>query len=123
AVVAPSISDQELNVLHQAGVRGVRLNVLFGGGVGFDAMETLAARIAPLGWHIQFLLDARELPVLLPRLAALPCPIVIDHMGHTPVSLGISHTGFQALLSLVRNHDVWVKLSGAYRISSEFDQF
>ncbi|AEC21783.1 dicarboxylic acid hydrolase [Pusillimonas sp. T7-7] len=123
AVVAPTVSDQELEKLHQAGVRGVRLNVLFGGGVGFDAMETLAKRIAQLGWHMQLLLDARELPTLLPRLTALSCPIVIDHMGHMPASLGVDHDGFQALLSLVRNHQTWVKLSGAYRLSTDFDQF
>lgn len=118
AVVAPDVSDNELADLAAAGVRGLRLNVLFGGGVGFDALETLASRIAGLGWHLQFLLDARELPALAPRLERLPVPFVVDHMGHMPTAAGFDHPGFQTLLRLVRDCGCWVKLSGAYRTSS-----
>ncbi|WP_454725570.1 MULTISPECIES: amidohydrolase family protein [Cupriavidus] len=122
-VVAPDVTDRELENMHAAGVRGLRINVLFGGGIGFDAMETLAHRIAGLGWHMQFLLDARQLPELLPRMRKLPVPGVIDHMGHMPVASGIGSPGFQALLRLVRDHGWWAKLSGAYRISDQFDRF
>jgi 2-pyrone-4,6-dicarboxylate lactonase len=123
AVVDADIDDAQLQRLHAAGVRGVRLNVLFGGGVGFDSMDKLAARIAPLGWHMQLLMDIRQLPELLPRMSKLPCPVVIDHMGHMPVSEGLSHPGFQALLSCVRDLGWWVKLSGAYRISDLPDEY
>lgn len=85
-VVAPTVTDSELADMHAAGVRGLRINVLFGGGIGFDAMETLAHRIAGLGWHMQFLMDARQLPELLPRMRKLPVPGVVDHMGHMPVA-------------------------------------
>lgn len=123
AVVDATIDDAELHRLHDAGVRGVRLNVLFGGGVGFDSMDALAARIAPLGWHMQFLMDIRQLPELLPRMSKLPCPVVIDHMGHMPVSEGTAHPGFQALLGCVRDLGWWIKLSGAYRISDQADDY
>jgi 2-pyrone-4,6-dicarboxylate lactonase len=116
-VVDSAVTDRELEDMAAAGVVGCRFNVLFGGGVGFDELEALAARVAPLKWHIQFLLDARHLPELAPRLARLPVPIVIDHMGHMPTSVGVSHPGFQTLLALLRNEDCWVKLSGAYRLS------
>jgi predicted TIM-barrel fold metal-dependent hydrolase len=118
AVVAPDVSDRELEDLAAAGVRGLRLNVLFGGGIGFDALETLASRIAGLRWHLQFLLDARELPALAPRLERLPVPFVVDHMGHMPTAVGLDHPGFQTLLRLVRDRGCWVKLSGGYRTSS-----
>lgn len=117
AVVTEEVSDQQLAEMHAAGVRGLRINVLFGGGTGFAAMERLAARIAPMGWHMQFLMDARQLPELLPRMKRLPCPCIVDHMGHMPVALGLDHPGFQALLHMVRDHGWWAKLSGAYRIS------
>lgn len=116
AVVDPDIDGAELERMHALGVRGLRLNVLFGGGTGLDAMGRLAARIAPLGWHLELLLDARQLPDLLPRIAGLPVPVVIDHMGHMPAELGTAHPGFQALLSLVRDHRAWAKVSGVYRI-------
>jgi predicted TIM-barrel fold metal-dependent hydrolase len=117
AVVAPDVGDDELEVLHAAGVRGIRINVLFGGGVAIDEMERLAARVAPLGWHIQLLIDARNLPELGPRMMKLPVEVVFDHMGHMPVSAGIVHPGFQWMLRLVQEGKAWVKLSGAYRIS------
>ncbi len=122
-VVAPTVTDRELEDMHAAGVRGLRINVLFGGGVGFDAMETLAHRIAALGWHMQFLMDVRQLPELMPRMRKLAVPGVVDHMGHMPVAAGTDHPGFQALLHMVREHGWWTKLSGAYRISDDFDSY
>jgi 2-pyrone-4,6-dicarboxylate lactonase len=124
AVVTPEVTDHELEAMHAAGIRGLRINVLFpGAGLSFDAMEILARRIAPLGWHMQFLVEGRELPGLLPRMRKLPCPGVIDHMGHMPAALGFQHPGFQAVRELVANHGWWTKLSGAYRISEDAPDF
>ena len=116
-VIAPDVADRELEALAAAGVVGARFNVLFGAGIGLEQLERIGARVAPLGWHIQLLVDVRHLPELAPRLARLPVPVVFDHMGHLPASLGVAHQGFQTLLSLLREHDCWVKLSGAYRLS------
>jgi 2-pyrone-4,6-dicarboxylate lactonase len=110
-VVSPDVSERELTTMHEAGVRGLRLNVLYGGGVGLDAADTLAAKIADMGWHLQLLLDARHLPELMPRLKKLAVPIVVDHMGHMPVALGTRDSGFQALQHLLRDHGWWTKLS------------
>lgn len=123
AVAAPDVSERELAAMHDAGVRGLRLNVLFGGGVSLDAMETLAAKVGPMGWHLQLLLDARQLPELMPRVRKLTLPVVVDHMGHMPVALGMSHPGFQALRHLMADHGWWTKLSGAYRISEQRPDF
>ncbi len=124
AVVDANVSDHELQTLHDAGVRGLRLNVLFGGGIGFDAMEKLAARIAPMGWHLQFLADvARFDSDLLTRLQRLPCPGVLDHMGFASAAEGTESAGFKTLTQLVRDAGFWVKLSGANRISSQFETF
>ena len=119
AVVDASVGERELIRLNDGGIRGLRLNVLFGGGVGIDALEPLAERIADMGWHIQLLLDARDLVELAPRLRRLPVPAVVDHMGHMKISSGIDHPGFQTLVDLVRDGICWVKLSGNYRISAE----
>jgi 2-pyrone-4,6-dicarboxylate lactonase len=116
AVVEADVDDRELARLDAGGIRGVRLNLLFGGGVGLQALETLSGRIADMGWHVQLLLDARDLVELAPRLRRLPVAVVIDHMGHMNVAHGMDHPGFQALLDLVREGVCWVKLSGNYRI-------
>lgn len=118
-VVEPDVSDGELEALAAAGVVGLRINVLFGGGIGFEAIEPLARRIAPLGWHLQFLIDGKGLIEIGPRLESLPVPFVIDHMGYADAAAGVGQPGFQALLNLLRNGDGWVKLSGAYRLSKQ----
>lgn len=116
AVIPLGLPDRELAALKEAGVVGLRLNVLFGGGIGLDAMEAYGALAHEMGWHLQFLLDARDLPPIAGRLSRLQVPLVFDHMGHMPASAGVEHPGFQALLGLVRDGH-WVKLSGAFRDS------
>ena len=117
AVVPADVPEAEIARLDAAGFRGVRLNVLFKGGTGLEAMERLAARIAPFGWHIQLLVDGRELPELKPRLRKLPVDIVVDHMGHMPATLGLDHPAFVTLCDLLRAGRTWVKLSAAYRVT------
>jgi 2-pyrone-4,6-dicarboxylate lactonase len=117
AVVAPDISEAELDVLDAAGVRGLRCNELFGGGIGLEAMETLAKRIAHRGWHLQLLIDGPRLLSASARLARLPVPFVVDHMGYIPAANGVGDPGFQELCKLLKEADCWVKISGANRIS------
>lgn len=118
AVIPLGLPDKELAALKDAGVVGLRLNILYGGGVGFEQLDDYAALAAEMGWHLQFLIDAGDLPALAPKLAKLPVPFVVDHWGHFPVSRGIADPGFQTLVSLVRD-GAWVKLSGAYRNTVE----
>lgn len=115
AVAPPDWPARDYQALRDAGVVGLRLNTLYGGGMGMAELERYGALCRDLGWHLQLLLDARDLPELAPRLRRLPVPVVVDHMGHFPAALGVESPGFQALLSLVRD-GAWVKLSGAYRL-------
>lgn len=119
AVVDNAVTDADLERMHAAGVRGVRINVLFGGGVGFDLVEALAPRIAPLGWHMQFLIDVSADDVPWPAMERLTIPMVIDHMGHMDVRKGVGNRGFQRMLALMQVGRCWVKLSGAERISAQ----
>jgi predicted TIM-barrel fold metal-dependent hydrolase len=118
AVIPLGLPDRELAALKEAGVVGLRLNVLYGGGIGFEQVERYGALAREMGWHLQFLLDAKDLPGMAGSLAALPVPFVVDHWGHFPVSRGLEDPGFRTLLSLVRD-GAWVKLSGAYRNTVE----
>lgn len=118
AVIDPAIKESDLADLHDTGFRGVRINLLFKGGLAMKVLEQIARLIQPLGWHVQLLVDGRDLPELAPRLRKLPVPFVIDHMGHMPASVGVQHPGFQTLLQLARE-GCWAKLSGPYRISGQ----
>jgi len=118
AVVPPDSAERELAGMKDAGVVGLRLNILYGGGIGFEQLESYGALCREFGWHLQFLVDAKDLVRLAPRLARLPVPFVVDHMGHFPTSRGVRDEGFRTLVSLVRD-GAWVKLSGAYRLTVE----
>ena len=110
--------DKVYRDLAGAGVVGLRLNVLYGGGMGLERIADYGALCRELGWHLQLLIDARTLPPIAARIAALPVPVVVDHMGHFPTSAGVGDPGFQALVGLVRD-GAWVKISGAYRLTVE----
>lgn len=119
AVIAPDCSDRERAALDEAGVVGLRINMMYrGGGIDFDQIETYGEICRELGWHLQFLIDAGDLPALATRLAKLPVPFLVDHMGHFPTSRGVDCPGFTTLLALVRD-GAWVRLSGAYRNSAQ----
>lgn len=118
AVIPLDCPERERAALKDAGVVGLRINVLYGGGIGFEQVEKYASLCKEMGWHLQFLVDARELPALASRLSKLPVPFLVDHMGHFPTSEGVGNEGFKTLVSLVRD-GAWVRLSGAYRNTNE----
>jgi predicted TIM-barrel fold metal-dependent hydrolase len=118
-MVAPNdVTDQVLQDMHEAGARGLRFNVDLKGGVGFDDLETLAARIKPMDWHIQVFAQPSTFLEAAHRLEELPCDVVIDHMGHVPAADGVHDLAFQRLLAMLRAGRTWVKVSGPYRLTS-----
>jgi predicted TIM-barrel fold metal-dependent hydrolase len=125
AVIDATTSERELREMHQAGVRGVRVNLETGGVHDPDQagalLERAAARVAPLGWHVQ---TYTSLPVLAPLaglIARLPTPVVIDHFGRAPAALGTAQPGFAALLDLVASGKAYVKLSAPHRVNADPD--
>lgn len=123
AVVDADVPMAELKRLDSGGIRGARINMLFAGGIGLDDLEPLAHRIADLGWHFQLLIDGPTVAGLEARLANLPVPVVIDHMGHVQTKDGLAQAGFEALRRLVARGNTWVKLSGNYRMSRQRPAF
>ena len=124
AVIDEKISDSELEDMHQAGVRGVRLNLKSKGSVlGIDAAPRIAERIKARGWHLQFFLDTRDMPDIDKELVKLPVDIVIDHFGHIASADGVNAPGFQTLMRLTRHPRCWFKLIGPYRLSRKPPMF
>lgn len=115
-VVKPDVADAELDRLNRAGARGLRFMTL-GGTLGWDVMDGLAARIRPLGWHVQIQLDGRTIAAHADQIARLPVPAVIDHVGKYLEPVPVDHPSFQALLRLVAGGNVWIKLSAPYETS------
>ncbi len=121
AVLAPETPRAELEKLDAAGVRGLRLNLItLPARHAGDPAELIAAYerlLAPLGWHLQIFAGAETLASLEPVLARCAVTSAIDHMGLPDSTAGIAQPGFQALLRLLKEKHVWVKLAGADRIT------
>jgi D-galactarolactone isomerase len=116
-VVPPDVDDAELARLHAGGMRGVRFMMLAGGVLPWSALEPLAERIAPLGWHINLQLDGRDLPQFEERLHALPCLLVIDHLGKFLGPVATAADSVQSLHRLLDGGRCWIKLSAPYESS------
>ena len=118
AVVNDEVSDAELARMHKLGVRGLRLNLRNSNGAAGDLAPRLAARIAPLGWHLQFRINAEDFTAIGPMLRALPCDFIIDHIGQVPIADGVNGEAFRAILDLTQGGRCWVKLSAPMRMSA-----
>ena len=125
AVGGAELTASSLRQWHAAGVRGLRANEFrrdgkpyYQNGVGLAEIEPLLPLMAELGWHLQLWIDTRDLPGLLPALARVPVPVVIDHMGRMDHRHGTAHPGFQALVRGVAEGRLWAKLSGTYRLGA-----
>ncbi len=120
ATVRRDVTDEQLRSMHAAGVRGVRFNFVKRL-VDFTPREELmeiAARIAPLGWHVIVYFEAVDLPGLWDFFTALPTTLVIDHMGRPDVSKPVDGAEFELFMRLMREHpNVWSKVSCPERLS------
>ncbi len=124
AVVEADVSDRELEDLHAAGVRGVRINLASATeGLTLADGVRLAPRLKALGWHLQFYLDLPKMPEAEAQLAALPITIVIDHFARCPAHDGIHSPAFKALLRLVSRDNCYAKAMGPYFISKQAPLF
>jgi predicted TIM-barrel fold metal-dependent hydrolase len=98
------VTDREIQLLHEAGVRAVRFNVQRGGSEKVEHLEQLSRRVFDLvGWHTELYINSVMLKELLPVLKLLP-GVSIDH-------LGLSKEGLPYLLELV-SYGAKVKATG-----------
>lgn len=117
AVVDPLSSDEELDLLAQAGVVGIRLNLL---GLPLPDLadatwQSLLRKAAKRNWHVEIHRAASDLPALIPHVLAAGCQVVVDHFGRPDPEAGEMDSGFRYLLTLGSEGRVWVKLSASYR--------
>ena len=120
ASVSRDVTDDVLQAMHNAGVRGVRFNFLRRL-VDFTPKEVLleiAGRIAPLGWHVVVYFEAQDLPELWDFFTTLPTDVVVDHMGRPDVTRPVDGPEFELFVRLLREHpNVWSKVSCPERLS------
>lgn len=121
ATVGRDISESELRLLHQAGVRGVRFNFVKRL-VDFtprEVLQEIAERITHLGWHVVVYFEAADLATLWDFFTTLPTTVVVDHMGRPDVGKAVDGPEFELFVRLLREHtNIWSKVSCPERLSS-----
>ncbi|XPF94803.1 amidohydrolase family protein [Colwellia sp. RE-S-Sl-9] len=121
ATVKSTISDEELQALDFAGVKGVRFNFVkrLVDTLPFDSLESIAHRIKKLGWHIVIYFEAQDLAQYYDFFTSLPVTIVVDHMGRPDVSKPVKGSDFDLFIKLLSDNDnFWSKVSCPERISN-----
>ncbi len=81
ATVKPEVSDEELRLLDEAGVRGVRFNFVrrLVDTTPREVLLEIARRVASLDWHVVIYFEAADLPEFYDFFASPP-----DHGGGRP---------------------------------------
>jgi len=110
-----------LKRLDEQGFRGVRFNYVkhLGTPPPIDDVIKLGGKLAALGWHVQIHMESSLISELAPSLKLSPVPVVIDHMGRVDAGQGLDQATFRHLLKLLEDEKIWVKVSGAERISRQ----
>ncbi|NGM21559.1 amidohydrolase family protein [Roseomonas stagni] len=111
-----TVTDATLTEWHEAGIRALRFvemrapggTARYPGAIGVDTLKLLAPRLRALGWQAHLWASASQLAELLPGLAPLGVPLVIDHCG---MPAAADDPGFAQLLSLLRDGLAWVKIT------------
>jgi 2-pyrone-4,6-dicarboxylate lactonase len=122
ALLTPAMSEAEVDRLDEAGVRGVRLHFHFphlGAPMPREDMRKVIALAEPYGWHIAMYLGGHGVVDHYEFITSIEAPVVIDHMARIDVGEGLNGKAFSVLRRLLDRGNIWVKLSGADRITKQ----
>lgn len=121
AVVDPSVPTDELLRLSDAGVVGVRLNLI---GLPLPDLNLPVWRahletLARLDWQVEVQCKAPEHALLAPRLIDAGVTLVVDHFGLPNPKDGPDDAAYETLLALGASRRLWIKLSAPYRLGPD----
>jgi predicted TIM-barrel fold metal-dependent hydrolase len=125
AVIDDKTTEQDLDRMAAAGIRGIRLNLATSGQTTDAAAvrQRFTAAINRIkkmrNWHLQIYTSAASITAIKELVFASPVPVVFDHFGGIKAALGPEQPGFADLVDLVRAGNAYVKVSGAYRASTQ----
>lgn len=120
AVLAADTNVTELDRLHAIGVRGLRVNLQSHAGAALDqALNEVRGAVQLClrhGWHLQMFVDRQTVMALKSEIMGLAVPVVFDHFAGLSLQ-GVDDKASQAVLELLSSGQVWIKLSGTYRVA------
>jgi 2-pyrone-4,6-dicarboxylate lactonase len=119
ALLTSTTTPRELAELDDAGVCGARIHFLSHLGAAPDrsAQQAVLAMVADLGWHAEIHLEGHGVIDHAGMIASIRSKVVIDHMARVDLREGLGSRAVGSLLTLLDTGNVWVKVSGADRVS------
>jgi predicted TIM-barrel fold metal-dependent hydrolase len=120
AILYPEVTESELDRLHAAGVRGIRIYFGKGRVPSTEEFSSLSRRAADRNWSIN-IVGKRDDEVLLDWQQVFleaACPIIVDHFGWSPQPAGPASATAQMILRMLDTGKHYVKLSGVYLSSA-----
>lgn len=124
AVVEADTSEAQLDELAEAGVVGIRLNLIGKSLADYvsPAWTALFERLARRGWQVEIQRGIDDVARIGAAILATGVVVVIDHFGLPSAGIDPSNPSHQAFLQLLGHERVWLKLSAAYRSHSDQQQ-
>jgi predicted TIM-barrel fold metal-dependent hydrolase len=110
-IIDETTTDKDLAMMDRAGCRGIRFTIGEGVEGARKSLEWAGQRVKPYGWYISAGGLLSRLDALADTIAASPVPVVFDHFVGATAQLGVTQAGFQSLLKLLKEGNVYVKLS------------
>ena len=121
-VIDEKTSDQELVKMVSMGARGIRMNLstsgIFDAQVARKQLIEVAQRIKDFDLHIQIYASAKVLADIADTIYTLPVPVVLDHFASIKADRFKEQAELPVILDLLKSDQIYIKLSGIYRISS-----
>jgi predicted TIM-barrel fold metal-dependent hydrolase len=120
-IIDDSVSDTELQRLHEAGMRGVRFNFVrqFKMAPDPQSFRRLLDRIRPYGWYVKLFIGADEIADHIDTFRTVTAPVLIDHMGRTPPD----HPARKVVVDMLKRENVWMLLGNGHRMSAQASGF
>ncbi|WP_217474785.1 amidohydrolase family protein [Stutzerimonas stutzeri] len=120
AVVDADISETQLDELAEAGVVGVRLNLIGKPLTDYrgPVWQALFKRLAVRGWQVEIQRGIEDLALIVPSILESGVQLVIDHFGLPTGGIDAEKPNHRAFLDVLADPRVWLKLSAPYRSRS-----
>jgi 2-pyrone-4,6-dicarboxylate lactonase len=118
-LLKPGTARSVIRAYDSAGICGVRFSFMahLGGKPDLDKVRSVIDDVEPYGWHTAIHVAGSGLVELEAFIRAMPTPVVIDHMARPELGGGREDQVLRTLLGLLDGGKIWVKLSGADRLS------
>ena len=117
AVINDETSDNELEALHAAGIRGARIMDLPGGAVGLNELTEIDDKTAAINWMLAVQFNGSDIADHFNLLSGLRSNWVLDHHGKFFRGAEPDGPEVDMVKRLIDGGNCWFKFSGCYESS------